>query len=201
MKNLILFPFLAVAFLVAPLFAAPSPNDAVITKTVEDLFAASKKINNPGEQKQARAQIEAALDWDRIAELCMGTSRWKSTAARSKAEFKRLLKEVILKTAYSRLDKFWTPDLTYAFQPIQWTGGNAAVPVKFTVKGEPFVLEYFFMKKGGKWTIFDVSYEDVRYSVNINEQIDEFLKEKSFKDLLGKLRRRLEELETPKKKG
>lgn len=198
MKNVILA---LIPLLLSPVFAAPSTNDAVIKKYVEDLFVASKKINTPAEQKKARAEIENSLDWDKISELCLGASRWKSTSGANKTEFKRLLKEVILKTAYSRLDKFWTPDLTYEFQPITWTGGNAGVPVKFTVKGEPFVLEYFFTKKAGKWTIFDVSYEDVRYSVNINEQLDAFLKEKGFSELLGKLRRRLEELDSPKKKS
>jgi ABC-type transporter MlaC component len=196
MKKLI---FLSLVSFVFPLLAAPTANDDAIKKHVEDLFAASKKIN-AAESKQARSQIENALDWDKIAELCLGAGRWKSTSASNRAEFKRLLKEVILKTAFSRLDKFWTPDLTYEFQPIVWKGGNAEVPVKFTVKGEPFVLEYFLTKKSGKWTIFDVSYEDVRYSVNINEQIDAFLKEKGFHELLGKLKHRLEDLDNPTKK-
>jgi ABC-type transporter MlaC component len=194
MKKLII---LLSALFFIPLFAAPTAKDSALTKYVEDLFSASKKING-AEMKQARSQIENSLDWDKIAELCLGSARWKSTSAANRTEFKRLLKEVILKTAFSRLDKFWTPDLSYEFQPIVWKGTNATVPVKFTVKGEPFVLEYFLQKKGANWIVYDVSYEDVRYSVNINEQIDSFLREKGFKDLLGKLRNRLQDLNEKK---
>jgi ABC-type transporter MlaC component len=172
-----------------------------IVKYLEELFAASKKVNTEGPEKnKSRSAIESALDWEKVAQLCLGTSRWKTTGAKNRSDFRNLLKDVIVKTAYTRLDKFWTPDLTYTFEKVEIKGGEARVPTKFTVKGEPFILEYFLFKKGGKWTIYDISYEEVRYSVNINEQIDAFLREKNFADLLGKLRKRLEDLSAEGKK-
>ena len=66
---------------------------------------------------------------------------------------------------------------------------------KFKVKDEPFVLEYFLEKKANTWKIYDISFDDIRYSVNINEQLDAFLKEKNFNALLDKLRKRSAEIE------
>ena len=50
--------------------------------------------------------------------------------------------------------------------------------------------------------IYDISYEDIRYSTNISEQIDAFLKDGNFATLLEKLRKRRDELieETSKPK-
>jgi hypothetical protein len=47
--------------------------------------------------------------------------------------------------------------------------------------------------------ISDIAYEELKYSANIREQLDAFLKEKSFSDLLTKLRKRSEELDKPVK--
>ena len=111
-----------------------------------------------------------------------------------------LLKQVIIKTAFTRLDKFWT-DTTYKIDSIDVKGNDAKVSARFFVKNEPFSLDYYFLKKNGKWSVYDISYEELRYSVNINEQIDAFLKEKSFPGLLEKLKKRRAELDENSKKG
>ena len=94
----------------------------------------------------------------------------------------------------SGVKEFWDGNTKYKFENIEIKGSTAKVPTKFFVKGEPFMLEYFFSKKGDQWLIYDISYEDVRYSTNISEQIDAFLKEGNFATLLDKLRKRRDEL-------
>jgi ABC-type transporter MlaC component len=67
------------------------------------------------------------------------------------------------------------------------------------VKEDSFGLDYYLSKKGNQWLISDIAYEELKYSANIREQLDAFLKEKSFSDLLTKLRKRSEELDKPVK--
>lgn len=165
----------------------------VLKKKMEELFEASKKINSDKEKAKARTFIESSLDWDRVAQLCLGSAEWKKQSAKNRGDFKNLLKDVVIQTAYSRLDKFWE-GTTYQFQKIEVKGSNAEVLAQFTVNGEVFGLEYFFSKRGKAWAIYDIAYENERYSVNINEQIDGFLREKNFSVLLDKLRKRLQEL-------
>ncbi len=173
----------------------------VIKKKLVDLFETSKLVNASGPAKaKARVELENSLDWEKISELCLGKEHAKKNAGKNFEEFKSLLKDVIIKTAYTRLDKFWK-DTTYKIDTIEIKGNEAKSASKFYVKGEPFVLEYFFYKRNNKWIIYDISYEDLRYSLNINEQIDAFLKEKPFSGLLEKLKKRRAELDDTAKKG
>lgn len=174
-----------------------------IQKKMDALFEASKKVNGSGaERTKARNEIETALDWDKVSQVCIGPNFYKKQSPGNISEFKRLLKDVISKTAYSRLDKFWADGTTYKIAKIDLKGGAATVLSKFFVKGDSFALEYYLNKKGSTWYVWDIAYENERYSVNINEQIDAFLKERKFADLLEKLKKRLEELsESKSKKG
>lgn len=168
-------------------------------KKIEDqlttLFDHSRKTNVPGaEGKQAREAVGNALNWDRVAKDCLGAGRWKSTSEKNRNEFRGLLKDVVEKTAYSRLAAFWKGGTTYSFKTIDVKSNEAHVVSDFNVNGDIASLEYFLEKKGSDWKIFDIAFEGLRYSKNINEQVEAFLKEKGFPNLLTQLRKRLEEL-------
>lgn len=186
-----------------PLSAEDKNVSREITSQLENLFAASRKVNAMGEEKEkARLAIERSMDWDKIAKMCLGAKHAKKNAGKNLAEFTALLKEVVVKSAYTRLDKFWDSNTKYKFENIEINGGTAKIPTKFSVKGDPVLLEYYFSKKGNQWMIYDISYEDIRYSTNISDQIDAFLKDGNFATLLEKLRKRRDELieETSKPK-
>jgi len=200
--SMFLLSLLNLAFL-GELKAEASASTKEITTKLEDLFAASRKVNAAGDEKQkARTKIEAALDWDRIAQLCLGTKHAKKNTGKNFEDFRNLLRDVVVKTAYTRLDKFWDGNTKYVFQNIEVKGNTVKVPTKFLVKGEASVLDYYMLKKGNDWLIYDIAYEDERYSTNISEQIDAFLRDGNFNTLLEKLRKRRDELaeETSKSK-
>ena len=203
MKN-ILCLFAASFLFNAPLFAeAPAftGEAAKIKAYMEDLFDASKKVNLPGTEKaKSRAAIEAAIDWDKIATGALGTANAKKHAGKNFSDFRGLLKDVVTKTAFSRMDKFWQEGTVVTFKSIDVKGGLAHVAATFTVKDESFSLDYYLTKRGAGWAVYDIAYEDLKYSDNINEQIEAFLKEKPFKELLVKLQKRREELDSPKSK-
>lgn len=167
---------------------------AKIKETIENLFDASKKVNKPKETKdKERARIEASMDWDRISQDCMGAA-WKKQSPANRDQFKKLLKDVMVKTAYSRMDTFWN-NATYQFASIDVKGTQAEVRTKFKVDEDTFDLQYYLNKKGGNWMVYDIAYENIRYSHNISEQINGFLKGSNFAALADKLKKRREELE------
>lgn len=167
----------------------------VLKNYIENLFEQSKHLNSPDAHKKtnARNQLEAAMDWDHVARLCLG-GRWARESYKNRSGFKSLLKGVIIKTSFSRIDALWGEGTTYQFDKIDVKGKRATVVAKFMVKNDVFTLGYFFEKQGNRWAMYDLAYEDLRYGGNINEQIEAFLKEKNFADLLDRLRKRREEL-------
>lgn len=172
--------------------------DSQLRNQMEELFQASKLVNEPKEQKKARLAIEKAVDWDEIATLCLGKQAAKKNQGKNFSDFRNLLREVVSKTAFSRLDKFWQNGTTATIDKVELKKNTAHVAAKFKSKEDVFSLDYYLNKKGSQWLIYDIAYEDLKYSENIKEQVDVFLKEKSFSDLLGKLRKRAEELDKSK---
>jgi ABC-type transporter MlaC component len=168
---------------------------------LSELFEKSKNVNAKGAKgTDARAAIDGALDWDRIAKDCLPDSEFKKAGSKNISDFKGLLKDVIVKTAYSRLDSFWK-GAEYSFPEIKVTGEKAHAKAIFKVKDkegadEEFALDYYLFKRPSdkKWMIYDVAFDEVRYSENIREQIKTFLGEKGFPNLLTKLRERRKEL-------
>jgi phospholipid transport system substrate-binding protein len=173
-----------------------------IKSYMEELFEASKTVNRPPEQVgKSRAKIEGAFEWERVAQDCIGKKQWGKLSASQRTQFKSMLHDVMVKTAFSRMDTFWDKT-TYQFDKIQVNKDNTALVVsKFIVSNDSFGLEYYLFKKNGRWYVYDISYEGLRYSVNINEQITAFLKEKSFSGLMEKLKKRRDELDSDAKKS
>lgn len=188
-----------ISFLVFSLFAVATEQDALKLQ-IENLFESSKKVNTPeSEKEKARKEIEGAIDWEQIAHLCLGESNSKKYKGKNFGDFKDLLKEVISKTAFSRMDKFWAGGTKAQIDKVEIQGNQAHVAAKFISNNEPFSLDYYLNKKASHWVIYDIAYEDMKYSVNIKEQLDAFLKEKPFSELLVKLRKKRDELDKPAK--
>lgn len=171
---------------------------ANIQKKMVELFDASREVNGP-KKDVARKRIEGAMDWDKVAKACLGTAEWGKQSAKNRSEFTALLKDVVVRTAYTRMDSFWDKT-TYRFETIDVKGNDAHVLSKFTASGETVSLDYYLTKKGSDWLVYDISYEDNRYSSNINEQITAFLKEKPFGQLVTSLKKRRDDLASGKVK-
>ena len=180
--------------------AAESPaftgESAKLKTYLEGLFDASSKVNLPdaGARKAARDKIDTAMDWEQVAKDCLGGGDWAKASAVNRKTYQDLLRDVILKTSFTRLDTFWN-GATYKFTKIDVKGNKAQATAVYTVKDDNFTLDYYLQKKGDEWKIYDIAFEDIRYSENIQEQIKSFLKEKGFTSLIAKLKKRRDELD------
>lgn len=191
--------FVVALLMLIPSWAQQSSDlDTKLRNQMDELFQASKLVNDQSQQKKARSTIEKAIDWDGIAKLCLGKQAVKKYQGKNFSDFRNLLKEVVSKTAFSRLDKFWQNGTTAKIEKIEVEKNEAHIAAKFKSKEDTFSLDYYLSRKGSDWLIHDIAYEDLKYSENIKEQIDVFLREKSFKDLLGKLKKRRDELDKSK---
>jgi ABC-type transporter MlaC component len=181
--------------------AAPlSPEAQKLKDEMIDLFELSKKVAVPeaAERKKARERVERSLDWEKISRDCLGPKRWSAQSPKARQEFRDLLQEVVARTAFTRLDKFWNDTKSYGVEKVEVKGKVANVAAKYVVEQDDILLEYFLQKSGGKWLIYDIAYEDLKYSENISEQINAFMKDNNFNTLLDKLRKRRDELKDEK---
>lgn len=172
-----------------------------LKEAMVELFEASKGANaaDPALRKKSRERVDRAMDWERIARDCFGKNRWGAQSAKNRKDFRELLQDVVIRTAYGRLDKFWKDTKKYDVDKIEIKGTTAHVATKFLVDKEDFLLEYYLTKESKDWKIYDIAFEDLKYSENISEQINAFMKDNNFNTLLDKLRKRRDELKEDKK--
>ncbi|MCB0406122.1 MAG: ABC transporter substrate-binding protein [Bdellovibrionales bacterium] len=171
-----------------------------LKKFMEELFEDSKKVNESGAPgKKARNTIESAVNWTEVAKICLGGPKaWSAQNSKHRGEFSTLLRDIIALTAYSRMGDFWN-GTSYAIKKIDVKGSDATVTTTFKATDDDYSLEYYLSKSGRHWKINDLSFDDIKYSDNIREQIQSFLKEKNFSVLLTKLRKRRADLEADDK--
>lgn len=173
---------------------------------LRELFEQSKHVNGTDAKgTKARSMIEDSLDWKRVAKDCLPPAEYSrqlnsgDKGTKNLGEFEALLKQVVMNTAFSRLGKFWD-NASYVFTKMDSKDGNTHAQAKFSIKEggetEIFILDYYLFKKkeNSRWYIYDIAFEDIRYSETIGGQIKSYLGEKGFDSLLGKLRDRLKEL-------
>ena len=188
---LLLLLFVSSAFRVHHLIALDDSD--YVKQTIESLIAASKQILDTSDEGQAnRKKIEAALNWNAISEKCLGRDLWEKKKA---TPFPTLLREVVTKTAFSRIAKLWKEVKKFEIKSVTLAGTHAVVKARFVAK-QTFAITYYFGKKDGHWLIDDIAYDDLLYSENISEQINGFLKSHSFSQLLAKMKKRLPELDS-----
>lgn len=174
-----------------PQFKGPA---AVLEKHMQELFEHSKKVNKPKSAKnKARKKIETSVDWQKISRICLGNAQLKKQSRKDVKKFEDYLHEIISLTAFSKMDSFWK-GTTYKLESIDIKKQEALVAARFFVEDDDYELKYYLYKKGKSWLLYDLAYEDIRYSTNINEQIVFFLKDNTFADLLKKLEKRRAEL-------
>ena len=135
-----LFAILLGSVLGATLFGAEKAAEAytgeqkVIHEKMEQLFQDSKSVNaEPAEKKKARSNIEQAVNWDAIAKKCLGEGEWRKQSASNRKAFSGLLKQVIILSAFDRLDKFWQEGTTYTYSKIDVKKDEAHVAAEFVM--------------------------------------------------------------------
>ncbi len=171
-----------------------------LKEMLSSLLDVSKNVNEAGAKgAAARKQVEDGVNWDHVAQICLGgPAAWKKQSASNRNQFSKLLKDIISLTAYSRMSTFWE-DTKYSIDKVKVTGSTGIVSAKFSADDEEYVLDYYFEKQGGNWKIFDLSVDEDKYSDNITQQIKAFLKENNFATLLQRLEKRRADLKNPPK--
>jgi ABC-type transporter MlaC component len=170
-----------------------------IKQRLEKLFEYTKTVDTTQKgHKRNRRKIEAAVDWNKIAIMCLGRAQWKKTKLSNRNEYASLLREIISLSAYSRMLDFWQ-GAKYEFHKIQINSNIARVIVLFSKNdnegnGDEYTFDYYLEKKKGQWFLYDLAYEELKYSETINDQIETFLEENSFAELLKRLHKRPDEV-------
>ena len=155
------------------------------TKTITSILKTS--LSSQQKKQKIVDSVEGLFDYDTMARISLGTM-WKSLSSLEKQTFTVAFKKKLQQTYYSNLELYTDQEITN--NPLQKIKSNR-ITVKSDVKGKDKVYELiykFHKEKGGNnWLIYDVEIDGVSIIQSHRNQHREFLKTKSFNELIQSL--------------
>ncbi|MFT7824402.1 MAG: ABC transporter substrate-binding protein [Sulfurimonas sp.] len=166
--------------------------EANIELTMEsktDSITSILKTSLSSQQKREKIvdSVKNVFDYDTMAKISLG-KRWKHLNNSEKNTFTKAFTKKLQHSYYDKLELYTDEQITN--NPPQKIKSNRIV-VKSDVKGKDKTYEiiYKFYKERGKnnWLIYDINISGVSMIQSYRKQFSEFLKTKSFDQLIRSL--------------
>jgi ABC-type transporter MlaC component len=148
---------------------------------------------NSKDKSKGIKEIEKHFDWSRVGEACLKSpviSKARATAEQ-KANFKKLVQEIVSLMANTHLDKLWAKTKSYEVGKVSIKDNEAQVETLFKNQDDNVVaVQYFLYKKNNDWLIYDITKDGLKYTELIRDEVESFLGMNSFEKLVASLTKR-----------
>jgi len=168
-----------------------------IRKTTERIIAI---VTDPGlkeadkareRARQIRSAVDERFDWEEMSRRTLAR-HWKERTQKEKEEFVDLFSKLLERTYLDKVESYSGEKVLYVDEKAE--GNYGLVGVKIVTKQETEIqVDYRLRNKGKEWLVYDISVEGVSLVNNYRKQFNSILTRSSFKDLMEKLRSKVEE--------
>jgi len=141
--------------------------------------------------RQIRNAVDERFDWEEMSRRTLAR-HWKERTQDEKNEFTDLFGKLLERTYLDKVEGYSGEKVLYMDEKVE--GKYAMVAVKIVTQQETEVqVDYRLQKKGNEWLVYDISIEGVSLINNYRKQFNSIMTRSSFKDLMEKLRSKVEE--------
>lgn len=180
----------------ATICMAGTPTDD-IRKTTDKIIAILTDPALEGPDKdEARAQkirkaVDERFDWEEMSMRTLAR-HWKDRTPAERTEFIDLFGQLLERTYLDKVEGYSGEKVLYVDEKME--GDYGLVTVKIVTKEATEILvQYRLRNKGGVWLVYDISIEGVSLVNNYRKQFHSILTRSSYKDLVDRLRSKVEE--------
>ena len=177
---------------------AGEPTDrvrAVIAKSIQILKDPKLKFKDRGKERIDRLRdiVYPIFDFREMAKRSLGF-HWRERTPKEQDEIASLFTKLLEKNYANRIE-------SYDDEKVQYTGeiidqSYAVVDSKIiNKKGQEFVIKYKLRLTRKGWKIYDLSVENISIVNNYRAQFNRVIAKSSYKELIGKMKNKIEELE------
>ncbi len=167
---------------------------ALVRKAVNEVLTVlkNKDLSREDKRKKVSPIIDRLIDFRRMAKNSLGLTRWKKLRRSESASFTKLFVETLRWSYFEKIDLF--TDETVEFEePVAKPNERFYLLTHILSKGERIKVAYKLYKgKEKAWKAYDVEIEGVSMVKSYRSQYRDFLRESSFKQLLAKMREKIE---------
>ncbi len=195
--NKLIVTTLSLLVLAGPACAADGKKAvaALVRKAVNEVLTVlkNKDLSREDKRKKVSPIIDRLIDFRRMAKNSLGLTRWKKLRRSESASFTKLFVETLRWSYFEKIDLF--TDETVEFEePVAKPNERFYLLTHILSKGERIKVAYKLYKgKEKAWKAYDVEIEGVSMVMSYRSQYRDFLSESSFKQLLAKMREKIEE--------
>ena len=196
--NKLIVTTLSLLVLAAPARAADAADDkkavaALVRKGVNEVLTVlkNKAFSREDKRKKVSAIIDRLIAFPYMASQSLGP-RWNQIKRGQRKSFTGLFIQTIRKSYFEKIDLF--TDETVEFdEPVAKENERFYLLTHILSKGERIKVAYWLYKDKKKaWKVWDLEIEGVSMVRSKRSQYRDFLSESSFKQLLAKMREKIE---------
>ncbi len=145
-----------------------------------------KKLDKKAQKKKVMTVIEPLFDLPLMAKLVLGKKNWPKFDKKQRKEFTDLFIEQIKDSYFEKVDLL--TDEKIEFEKPVWKKKKVHAPMVILSKGKRYKMLYKLYRKKKKWRVYDVEIEGISVVKSFSSQYDQFLRGKTPKELLAKLK-------------
>ena len=195
-RHFIMIPlFFFMTLVISGSSIAGGPTEGV-RKTTDKLIAivSDPALKEPDKARERATRIREAVDeifdWKEMSKRTLAR-HWKKRTEREKEEFIDLFGKLLERTYMDKAEGYSGEKVLYVGERVDGNYGIVVVKI-VTKKDTEILVKYKLKKKGGKWLVYDISIEGVSLVNNYRKQFNSIITRSSYKDLIKKLRRKVE---------
>lgn len=173
---------------------ANSPTDAVKATIDEAIRVLSDESMKQPERAQGRREVIEKIvgqrfSYEEMAKRTLG-KQWGKLSQAEKREFVALFQRFLSSSYAGKIDGYAGEQVQYLGERIK--GNFAEVRTKVVSEKLEIPLDYRLLKNSDNWRVYDVIVDGISLVKNFRGQFARIIKSSSYKDLVEKLRSKVE---------
>lgn len=175
------------------------PNGSSAQQTVQTIIEKAGKLDDKAARQQNAGTIEELVDFKKLTSDALGTHNSNINASQ-RGQIQDLLRKIITKTVYPEAPKFFR-DVTIQYTTEEKNGPNTHISSVVTKDDKRSTVDYWLTNEAGTYRVVDLAIEGERWVENVRDQFDEVIRKRGVPGLIDRMKKRLHDIETSKKKG
>jgi len=155
----------------------------------------NKELKKPQKTNARRAAIRNVVgerfDFEEMAKRSLAL-HWKKRTAEERQEFVPLFSDLIERAYIKKIESYTDEKVVYSGEKTE--NMYAVVDTKILTKRNVEIpIQYRLLKESNRWKVYDVIVEGVSLINNYRNQFNKIIREKSYEELVKRLKKKQEE--------
>ncbi len=150
-----------------------------------------RQLSGAERDRAIRSIADQIFDFRETAKRALGLN-WRGLTDQDRREFVPLFRKLLERAYVSKIEAYREEKIVYTGEYLD--GDDATVRTRLIAQqGTEIPIDYFLLRQGNRWRVYDVSIEGISLIDNYRSQFNEIIRTSSYQDLVSRLKATLHE--------